>query len=150
MSSPIVMLIARFRPSYCTRGYMIIYIRALTADGLCVLLDIHSQKSPCEFDHWNLILPFLFKTWKQSHKWTKGFEEVALGFEAMSWQVTWIQPVKIAGLWHVIFLFMSFRPVRLIPDSHPERISVDLERRCASCSEGGGFGRSSFFFFCYR
>lgn len=71
--------------------------------------------------------------WATSWKWC--FEETALGSEKLSGRFSSLQPVKVAGLWNVIFLFISFSPACSTPDSYPERISADLERLLGSCSE---------------
>lgn len=77
---------------------MVTYVSALSADGLSAhLLDIHLQKAIVELT--NEIEFFLFlTTTSQLQVGNQRFEVVALGSEALSRQVTCLQPVKIAGL----------------------------------------------------
>lgn len=67
----------------------------------------------------------------------------------LSGQVTRLQPAKIAGLWNVIFLFISSRPACLTPDSYPERISADLDTLAGSDSEEVDLGEARFLFFLF-
>lgn len=91
----------------------------------------------------------LFSPWKQSTTTSQTqVDRRVWGGGTWIWsqsgQVTFLQPVKTAGLWNAIFRFISSRPACLTPDSHPERISADLERLPGSCAEKVDLGEARF------